>query len=44
MFPVIISATSTSFFAIPPYSIKLPTSIKNGIAIKENESILVTMD
>ena len=44
MVPVSISATSTSFFAMPPLSIRLPTSIKNGIAISENESMLVTVD
>ena len=44
MAPVSISATFTSFLAIPPCSMRLPTSMKKGIAIREKESILVTVD
>ncbi len=43
-FPVNASAMSTSFFASPPLDIKVPTSMKNGIAISGNESQLFTID
>ena len=34
--PRIANTKSTSLFAIPPWFIKLPARMKNGIAVKEN--------